>query len=442
MYSFFDQINPFVMNDNFLHYPVGPVAMKIAVAVGIGMLIGMERKWAHKEAGIRTFSIVALLGTLSTMISTEMVTVSMVGVFLLIAAMNVRSLRKEDALEVTTSAALLVTYILGVLTGLGHIFTPVAGAIVMTMLLAMKTELNRFTGGLQPAEIRSAILLGLIGFVIYPLMPDRYVDPWNLFNPHDAWLSVIAISGIAFVNYVCLKVLHGGGLYWSAVFGGLVNSSATMAELGTRAESGGMTGMVSVLSLLTTIAMFIRNLLLIALFSPRSLAATLLPLIMMSLVSAAWLGADLRKQHRRDRPTAAALQLSTPISLKKVLGFGLLFVLIQVGGTLLSRAFGRYGMLATGFFGGLASSASTTAAAATMASHGQLGVSVAGDMAIISSVASAVINLPIIWKTVSDRAVVRRVTWELATIVLSGLVMIVLDQVLSLSDHILEIFKS
>ncbi len=101
------------MNDNFLHYPVGPAAMKIAVAVGIGMLIGMERKWAHKEAGIRTFSIVALLGTLSAMISLEMVTVSMVGVFLLIAAMNMRSLRKEDALEVTTSAALLVNYVLG-----------------------------------------------------------------------------------------------------------------------------------------------------------------------------------------------------------------------------------------------------------------------------------------------------------------------------------------
>ena len=429
------------MNNDFLHYPVGPVAMKMAVTVGIGMLIGMERKWSHKEAGIRTFSIVALLGTLSAVIGSEMVIVSMVGVFLLIAAMNARSLRKEDALEVTTSAALLVDYVLGVLTGLGHIFTPVAGAIVMTMLLALKTELNRFTGGLQPSEIRSAILLGLIGFVIYPLMPDRYVDPWRLFNPHDAWLSVIAISGIAFVNYVCLKVLHGGGLYWSAVFGGLVNSSATMAELGTRAESGGMTGRVTILSLLTTIAMFARNLLLIVLFSPRSLAATLLPLIAMSLVSAAWLWIDLRRQLKRREEKSAALELDTPISLKKVLGFGLLFVVIQVGGTLLSRAFGQYGMLTTGFFGGLASSASTTAAAATMASHGQLAASVAGDVAIISSVASALINLPIIWKTISDRAVVKRVTWQLATIVLSGLAVIVLDQALSLSDHFLELFK-
>ncbi|HEY9001639.1 MAG TPA: DUF4010 domain-containing protein, partial [Mucilaginibacter sp.] len=263
------------------------------------------------------------------------------------------------------------------------------------------------------------------------------------FNPHDAWLSVIAISGIAFVNYVCLKVFHGGGLYWSAVFGGLVNSSATVAELGSRAESSGMTDRVSALCLLTTIAMFSRNLLLVALFSPPSLAATLWPLIVMCLVSGLWLWLDVHRQRKSKsaKVNQEVIKLDTPISLKKVLSFGLLFIVIQVGGILLTRAFGRFGMLATGFFGGLASSASTTAAAASMASHGQLGASVAGDVAILSSLASAIINLPIIWRTVSDKAVVRRVTLELATIVLSGLMVIVLDQTLSFSDHLLELFK-
>jgi uncharacterized membrane protein YhiD involved in acid resistance len=47
------------MNEHFLKYPVGPVAIKMAVAIGIGMLVGMERKWSNKEAGIRTFAIVA-----------------------------------------------------------------------------------------------------------------------------------------------------------------------------------------------------------------------------------------------------------------------------------------------------------------------------------------------------------------------------------------------
>jgi uncharacterized membrane protein (DUF4010 family) len=65
--------------------------------------------------------------------------------------------------------------------------------------LAWKTELSRFAGGLLPSEIRSAVLLGLIGFVIYSVLPKRHIDPWQLFNPSDAWISVIAIAGIGFV---------------------------------------------------------------------------------------------------------------------------------------------------------------------------------------------------------------------------------------------------
>ena len=95
--------------------------------------------------------------------------------------------------------------------------------------LGLETELSRFAGGLQPSEIRSAVLLGLIGFVIYPVLPNRYVDPWQLFNPSDDWISVIAIAGIVFLNYVLLRIYSTRGLYLGALSGGLVNSSATVA---------------------------------------------------------------------------------------------------------------------------------------------------------------------------------------------------------------------
>ena len=38
----------------------------------------------------------------------------------------------------TTSVALIVTFILGVLVGQGHLFTPVASAILMTMLTGVE----------------------------------------------------------------------------------------------------------------------------------------------------------------------------------------------------------------------------------------------------------------------------------------------------------------
>jgi uncharacterized membrane protein (DUF4010 family) len=425
------------MDHEFLHTPAGPIALKIAVAICIGMLIGMERKWSHKEAGIRTFAIIALLGVLSSAIGQNMITMGMIGVFLLIIATNARGLLASKTLEITTSAALIVNYILGVLVGLGHIFTPVAGAIVMTMLLALKTELNRFAGGLQLSEIRSAILLGLIGFVIYPIMPDRYVDHWELFNPSDAWVSIIAIAGIGFVNYVLLRIFSTGGLYLGAIFGGLVNSSATVAEVSSRAQSSGLTSKMTTLCLLTTVAMFARNLLIATLFSPASITATLLPLLAMSVVAALFMLRDKVTEGKLAEPTGT-LQLDSPISLRKVSGFGLLFILIQVGGTLLTRLFGSYGLLATGLFGGLASSASTTAAAATMAMHGKIPPSLAGSVTIISSLASAVINLPIVWKTIKDRQVVKRLTIEIMAVIIVGIAVVTLDRIFLVSDMLLR----
>jgi uncharacterized membrane protein (DUF4010 family) len=412
------------------HFPATPIALKMAVAIGIGMLAGMEREWSNKDVGIRTFAIVALLGMLASLIGQNVAVAALVGVLLLVAAMNTRSILADRSLEITTSAALMVIYLLGLLVGLGHIFTPVAGAIVMTMLLAWKTELSRFAGGLQPSEIRSAVLLGLIGFVIYPVLPNRYIDPWQLFNPSDAWISVIAIAGIGFVNYVLLRIYSTRGLYFGALFGGLVNSSATVAELATRLRETGMVNRTATLCLLTTIAMFGRNLILATIFSPGSLSATLVPLLAMALVAGFWVWRDRRIEER----VPGTLTLTSPISLTKVIRFGALFIAIQIAGTLLTKYFGSYGMLATGVFGGLVSSASTTAAAATMAMHGKITPALAGSATVLTSLASAAVNLPIVWRIIEDKVALKALTIRMATVIGTGIAAVALDRIFQFSE--------
>src|SRR6202050_4529827 len=411
-------------------FPATPIALKIAISVLIGMLAGMEREWSNKDVGVRSFAIVALLGMLASVIGINVAIASLVGVLLLVAAMNARSILTDRSLEVTTSAALMLNYLLGVLVGLDHIFTPVAGAIVMTMLLAWKTELSRFAGGLQPSEIRSAVLLGLIGFVIYPVLPNRYVDPWQLFNPRDAWISVIAIAGIGFVNYVLLRVYSTRGLYLSALFGGLVNSSATIAELGTRVRETGMINRTTTLCMLTTIAMFARNLILATIFSPRSLSATLVPLLAMTLVAIFWVWRDRGIEQK----VPGTLTLTSPVSISKVLWFGMLFISIQIVGTLLTKYFGNYGMLATGVFGGLVSSASTTAAAGTMAMHGKITAALAGSATVLTSLASAAVNLPIVWRTTKDRAAMKGLSIKMATVIGIGIVAVAIDRIFQFSE--------
>jgi uncharacterized membrane protein (DUF4010 family) len=374
------------------------------------------------------------VGMMAAIVSLDLAIAALIGVFLLIAAMNFRTVMADRSLEITTSAALIANFLLGALVGFGHVFTPVAGAIVITMLLAWKTELSRFAGGLQPSEIRSAVLLGLIGFVIYPILPNRYIDPWNLFNPSDAWISIIAIAGIGFVNYVLLRLYSTRGLYLGAIFGGLVNSTATVAEIGARAREMGMLSRVTALCLLTTLAMFARNLILSTLFSPASLTATLVPLLAMVLVAGLWMWRD----HSLGESVPGTLTLSSPISVRKVVRFGALFVAIQIAGSLLTRLFGTAGMLVVSAFGGLVSSASTTAAAATMAMHGRISASVAGSATVVASLASAAVNLPIVWRTTQSKSIFRRLTLETTGVLAVGVAAVVVDRLFHFSETMLR----
>ncbi|PVD49606.1 hypothetical protein DC498_24040 [Terrimonas sp.] len=404
------------------------------------MLMGLERNWSHKEAGIRTFSIISLIGMLSAQVSNALIIAGLAGVCLLILISNIRSFLTERNTEITTSAAMIACYILGVLTGKGHIFTPVAGTIIITAILAWKAELSRFAGGLQTSEVRSAILLGLIGFVIYPLLPNRYIDPWQLFNPSDAWVSIIAIAGIGFLNYIFLKVFSSKGLYLGAVFGGLVNSTATIAEMTTRVNEAGTPYRITMLSSIINISMFTRNMILAAIFVPLSLTATLLPLLAMSCIAALWIWKDYNTFKKQSALSEESIKLASPIAIKKIASFGLLFILIQVGGTLITRFMGSSGMIVTAAVGGLVSSASTTAAAATMAMHGQISANIAGSAAIISSMASALIDFPIVWKNIKDKKLVKAFTLKLASVLAVGIVAVTLDHVFHISGFLIKSF--
>ncbi|MGA9528705.1 MAG: DUF4010 domain-containing protein [Terriglobales bacterium] len=377
--------------DGVIRFPPNEVAYKIAVALAIGMLVGFERESANKDVGIRTFGLTALLGTLCVLISSAYGLVAMGGVIVLVTLLNVRSLAASQSLEITTSAALLMTYALGVLVGLGHSFTPVAAAVLMTMLLAWKFELRKFAGGVTIDELRSAVLLALIGLVIYPVLPDRFIDRWQLVNLRQAWITVVVIAGISFVNYVLLRLYGNRGLYWTAVLGGLVNNRAAVAELMNVVEGPMIVSVV----MLATLAMFIRNIAILALFAPHALLTAAGPLLAMAIVSL------LVRTHEKDEIPGHQLALASPISFRRVLSYGTLFLAIQVIGTLAERAFGNYGFMAASGIGGIASSASATAAAANLAASAKISSSLAGTAAVIASMASALTNVPVIFKRLS-----------------------------------------
>lgn len=388
-------------------FPLNEVALKAAVAIAVGMLVGVEREWSQKDIGVRTFALAALLGMLSALIPGPLTILSATAILIIIGFLNFSRAENAGKLEATTSIALMLVFVMGVLVGGGHLFTPVACAILITILLSLKPQFRAFAGDLQPQEIRSALLLGLFGFVIWPLLPNRFIDPWSLIDPRQAWIIVIVVACLGFVNYVLLRIYGSKGVYTTALLGGLVNSTATVAELATRLPAAGLEDKLAPAVLLSSAAMYVRNLVILAIFAQAAAVQAWFPLLVMAGISFFWIIKPLRIQRKAvDADQHAETEvagkhapipgLGSPVSIETVLKFAVLFLAIQIAGTLAQRHLGSSGFQLVSFLGGLFSSASTTAAAADLAFHGKTSALQAAIAVVLASIASVLINLPIL----------------------------------------------
>jgi uncharacterized membrane protein (DUF4010 family) len=400
-------------------FPAMEIAVKAALALALGMLVGLEREWSNKDIGVRTFAMTSLLGLLGALLGPALLLLSGVAVLILIVFSNLHGLQTARKLEATTSVALIIIFLLGVLVGQGHLFTPVACAIVVTMLLALKPQLRAFAGGLSQQEVRSALLLALLGFVIWPLLPNRYIDPWQLLQPSEDWITVVVIACLGFLNYVLLRVYGSKGVYLTAVLGGLVNSTATVAELVSTLSGADLVELMAPVVLLTSVSMFARNLIILAIFAHQAVRTAALPLVAMGIVAGYWIYRDRHEAEGVERDLS--LNLGSPVSIKKVLSFALLFLALQIVATLGQRLIGNAGFQIVSVLGGLFSSASTTAAAANMAMHGKVTAAQAGIAVVLTSIASALVNLPIMWRQPRARPAMRALILSSALQVVAGI---------------------
>lgn len=221
---------------------LGTTAAGYAVALGIGLLVGLERERVkgagqrRKAAGIRTFALLALVGASAASMGNAALLVA--GIFV-IAAMIVSYGRTSAADPgLTTEVAMFATFLLGAMA-LSRPGQAGALAIVATLLLYSKAHLHRFaTRLLSGQEVHDLLFLSLCAFVILPLLPDHPVDPWNALNPRRLWLLAVAMMGVTALGYFALKVLGSRvGLAIVGLAGGFVSSTATIAAMGERAKA-------------------------------------------------------------------------------------------------------------------------------------------------------------------------------------------------------------
>src|SRR6185369_12667632 len=117
-----------------------------------------------------------------------------------------REAEANNSASATGLIAGLVAFVLGAYAVLGDMVVAGASGIAATVILAERATLHAFVSNLKWVELRSALLLLVMTFVLLPLLPDRAIDPWGALNPRQLWLMIVIIAALSYVRYRCRKL--------------------------------------------------------------------------------------------------------------------------------------------------------------------------------------------------------------------------------------------
>ena len=371
-------------------------------ALALGFLIGSERyrgrsSGDQETAGVRTFTIIALLGATSALLENTALTLVIFSALVIFLALGYYRGAADD-FGLTTEMAALLTFWLGYLV-LDFETLAISSGIVVVILLASKKALHDFVREqVSEVEFFDTLKFLAVVFVVFPLLPDEYIGPFQFLNPTKIWLLIVLISSISYVGYVLIRLLGDRkGLAVSAILGGIVSTTAVTVSLAERArkaaESSRLFGFAGVLA---NSVQPPRLLLLIAVVDIGLAQFLALPFLAMAVVG--MLGAWRLSDHlQAEESFQLDTLLQNPYSLRPVLECGVLFVaiffLIKVAGIWM----GNQGIFLISAVAGMGSVSAVSLSVADAVHRGDLGNWQAAIAILIAMAANAFVKWVISW---------------------------------------------
>jgi uncharacterized membrane protein (DUF4010 family) len=327
-------------------------ALSVATALACGLLIGIERGFdlrglrsGTRVAGVRTFTLLGLASGLAGLAGQRgqpfvagAIAAGCAAIMTIGFANRPGLKRRPDA---TTPVAALTTIGLGFIAGFGDPGFAVAGAAVVTLILALKTELHGFVDKLDEDDVKALARYAVIALAILPFLPNGQYGPLGAWNPQKLWLVVVLVTGFSFLGYVANRVFgERHGTIATALIGGAYSSTAVTQSLAQRlgSERGGGAEPAGIA--LATAVMYLRVVLLIGILATRVLlpfAIILLPAIIVAWAAGWWL---YRRAPKCDAPTAPG----NPIAILPAFGFVLFVAIAAVAAKWAAGRFGEQGI--------------------------------------------------------------------------------------------------
>jgi uncharacterized membrane protein (DUF4010 family) len=329
---------------------------RVGLALAIGFLVGVERGWKQRDdgegqrvAGIRTFTLIGLLGGTSGLLLPAVGQAPVAAMALAFAAafaaFQFRQTVKDGDNSITSTVAGLLVFALGLYAIVGETVVAAAMAVAATIVLAFKDVLHTWVQSITWKEMRSALLILAATCIVLPLMPEGAIDPWRAVEPRSLWWLTILIASASFVGYVALRAFGPrAGLMIGALAGAIVSSTVVTIDLGRRvrlSEISASSGAAA--AALATAVSLIRCGAVASLFS-SAVATRLWPVLAVSAAVCLGCAWGLARPAARSVAPATYAAIRSPLDLWSIAKFGLILIVLTIGANLVSNGLGPYGL--------------------------------------------------------------------------------------------------
>jgi uncharacterized membrane protein (DUF4010 family) len=279
---------------------------------------------------------------------------------------------RGDDPGLTTEVALVVTFLLGVLAATAPALAAGTGVIVAIVLAARSRLHHLVRDQLSERELADGLLLAAAALVVLPLLPNRAVDPWGVFNPHVIWLLAVLVMAVNAAGYVALRRFGAHrGLPVAGLAAGFVSSTVTHGAMGSRARAQPeLLGAAAAGAALSSVATVLQLLLVLAIANRTMLRALLLPMLLAGAAAIAW-GA-FNTARSLSSPGDATVAPGRAFDLRTALLFTATVTVVMLIAAVLAEQVGPAGGALGIVVAGLADAHAAAASAASLAAGGAL----------------------------------------------------------------------
>lgn len=377
------------------------------ISMLIGALVGTERQRRLVEAkilgvaGLRTFTLISLLGTLSAYMAQRydpnFLVVAFGSMALLVGlGYYTAASRVRGVIDFTSAVAAVLTFVLGALCISGDsIQLAVALAVLITWVLATRKITHHYVEEISETDILDTLKMAIVALVIYPLLPDETLDPFNVLNPRRIWLMVVLVSLIGYAGYLLMRMLGTQrGLSLTGFLGGLVSSTAVTTTMASQVRSDrSLTASSAFAAVIASCTMFPRMLFIVLVIN-RDLVLPILPSMGLMALTGVLLAYVLlwKKNNAGPADECKEVELKDPFRLIPALTFGAFFAVILLASKLGSIYFGNAGAYAAGVISGMADVDAITLSMATLAST-TIAPGIAATSIVLAAMTNTVVKL-------------------------------------------------